>query len=87
MTSNAEVVVIASNPHQGGGKYVTVGIGPGRAPWQCIGFHNGSTAEGKKLMSRRNQRCTYCELALRWRRSWVLLSSPFFSLRRYYTLC
>jgi hypothetical protein len=24
---------------------VTVGVGPGRALWQCIGYDNGSTAE------------------------------------------
>jgi hypothetical protein len=51
MTNNAELVVIGSNPYQGGGKYVTVGVGPGRAPWQCIGYNNGSTAEIMSLVN------------------------------------
>ena len=50
MTNNPQVVVIASNPHQAGGKYVTVGVGPDRAPWQCIGYEDGATAEIMSLV-------------------------------------
>ncbi|MCG6898220.1 MAG: hypothetical protein LJE60_14110 [Thiocapsa sp.] len=50
MTNNAEVVVIASNPYLGGGKYVTVGVGPGRVPWQCAGNDNGTTTEIMSLV-------------------------------------
>ena len=51
-TNNPDVVLLGSEPYQGGGIYVRVGVGPNRAPWQCIGYENGRTAE---IMSLTNE--------------------------------
>lgn len=51
-TNNPDVVLLGSEPFQGGGRYVRVGVGPNRAVWQCIGYDNGTTAE---IMSLTNE--------------------------------
>ena len=44
-TNNPDVVLLGSEPYQGGARYVRVGVGPDRAVWQCIGHSSGSTSE------------------------------------------
>jgi len=44
-TNNPDVVLLGSEPYQGGARYVRVGVGRDRAVWQCIGRSNGSTSE------------------------------------------
>ena len=44
-TNNPDVVLLGSEPYQGGALYVRVGVGPNRAVWQCIGHSNGTTSE------------------------------------------
>lgn len=44
-TNNPDVMLLGSEPYQGGGRYVRVGVGPSRAVWQCIGYPDGRTAE------------------------------------------
>ena len=51
-TNNPDVVLLGSEPFQGGGRYVRVGVGPNQAVWQCIGYENGTTAE---IMSLTNE--------------------------------
>lgn len=45
VTNNPDVVLLGSDPYQGGGRYVRVGVGPDRAVWQCIGYPDGRTSE------------------------------------------
>lgn len=45
VTNNPDAVLLGSEPYQGGGRYVRVGVGPNRAAWQCIGYPDGRTAE------------------------------------------
>ncbi|QJF50253.1 hypothetical protein [Roseobacter ponti] len=42
-TNNPDVVLLGSEFSEAG-TLVRVGVGPGRAPWQCIAYSNGSTA-------------------------------------------
>lgn len=51
-TNNPDVVLMGSEPYQGGGRYVRVGVGPDQAPWQCIGYDDGTTME---IMSLTNE--------------------------------
>ncbi len=44
-TNNPDVVLLGSEPYQGGARYVRVGVGSNRAVWQCIGHSNGTTSE------------------------------------------
>ena len=44
-TNNPDVVLLGSEPYQGGARYVRVGVGDQRAVWQCIGRSDGSTSE------------------------------------------
>lgn len=44
-TNNPDVVLLGSEPYQGGARYVRVGVGPERGVWQCIGRSDGSTSE------------------------------------------
>lgn len=43
-TNNPEVVLLGSEFSQAG-TYVRVGVGPDQAPWQCIAYEDGTTAE------------------------------------------
>jgi len=43
--SSNDVVVLGSEPYQGGGRYVRVGVGQSREVWQCIAYADGSTGE------------------------------------------
>ncbi len=43
-TGNPEVVLLGSEFSQAG-TYVRVGVGPDQAPWQCIAYSDGTTAE------------------------------------------
>ena len=42
-TSNGDVMVLGSEFSQAG-TLVRIGVGPQRAPWQCIAYSDGSTA-------------------------------------------
>lgn len=42
-TSNGDVALLGSEFSQAG-TFVRVGVGPQRAPWQCIAYSDGSTA-------------------------------------------
>lgn len=42
-TSNPDVVVLSSAFSEAGTQ-VTVGVGPDRAPWNCIAYSDGTTA-------------------------------------------
>lgn len=42
-TNNSEVTIISSFASEAG-TGVTVGVGPDRAPWRCIGYNDGTTA-------------------------------------------
>jgi hypothetical protein len=42
-TNNPEVTIIESFGSEAGTE-VTVGVGPDRAPWRCIGYSDGTTA-------------------------------------------
>jgi hypothetical protein len=42
-TNNPEVTIISSFASEAGTE-VTVGVGPDRAPWRCIGYSDGTTA-------------------------------------------
>jgi len=44
-TVSTQAVVLSSDPYQGGGRYVRVGIGPTQEVWQCIALADGSTTE------------------------------------------
>jgi len=43
VTNNPDVVLLSSEFSQAGTQ-VTVGVGPQRARWSCIGYSNGTTA-------------------------------------------
>lgn len=43
-TNNGEVAVLSSEFSQAG-TFVTVGVGPDRAPWQCTAYGDGTTGE------------------------------------------
>ena len=49
-TNNPDVVLLNSSFSQAGTE-ITVGVGPQRAPWQCIAYSDGSTT---RPMSMRN---------------------------------
>lgn len=42
-TGNPEVTILESFASEAGTE-VTVGVGPDRAPWRCIGYADGATA-------------------------------------------
>lgn len=42
-TNNPDVVLLGSEFSEAG-TLVRVGVGPNRAPWECIGYADGSTA-------------------------------------------
>ncbi len=48
VTSNPDVVLLASSFSQAGTE-VTVGVGPDRARWRCIGYSDGTTADIQSL--------------------------------------
>lgn len=43
-TNNPDVVLLSSSFSEAGTE-VIVGVGPQRAPWRCIGYSNGTTAD------------------------------------------
>lgn len=43
VTNNPDVVLLGSEFSEAG-TLVRVGVGPNRAPWQCIGYSDGTTA-------------------------------------------
>ena len=47
-TSNGDVMVLGSEFSQAG-TLVRIGVGPQRAPWQCIAYSDGSTAGVESL--------------------------------------
>ena len=48
-TNNGEVAVLSSQFSQAGTS-VTIGVGPQRAPWNCIAYADGSTADIRSLV-------------------------------------
>ena len=47
-TNNSDVVALSSQFSEAGTN-VMVGVGPQRAPWNCIAYSDGSTAEVRSL--------------------------------------
>ena len=52
-TNNSDVVALSSEFSQAG-TIVKVGVGPQRAPWNCIAYSDGSTAEVRSLTNEGN---------------------------------
>lgn len=50
-TNNPDVVLLSSSFSEAGTE-VIVGVGPDRAPWRCIGYSDGTTAD---IMSMTNE--------------------------------
>ncbi|WP_433990138.1 hypothetical protein [Sulfitobacter sp. TBRI5] len=48
VTNNPEVALLSSSFSQAGTE-VIVGVGPDRAPWRCIGYSDGTTADISSL--------------------------------------
>lgn len=43
-TNNGDVAVLSSEFSQAG-TFVTIGVGPDRAPWKCIAYSDGTTGD------------------------------------------